>query len=87
MIYVSIDIAKLNHFVSALSSDGKELKKLFKFKNVGDDIQMLLALRSFPAATTASSCILNPRHITTVTLSDTLLPVTTMYVLSPIKDI
>jgi hypothetical protein len=55
MIYVSIDIARFNHFVSALSSDGKELKKLFKFMNAGDGIQMLFAL--LPVTTT---CVLNP---------------------------
>ncbi|MBD5555823.1 MAG: IS110 family transposase, partial [Roseburia sp.] len=27
MIYVGIDIAKLNHFASAISSDGTELMK------------------------------------------------------------
>ena len=37
MIYVGIDIAKLNHFASAISSDGKELMKPFKFTNDGDD--------------------------------------------------
>lgn len=41
MIYVGIDIAKLNHFASALSSDGKELMKPFKFTNDGDGFQML----------------------------------------------
>jgi len=30
MIYVGIDIAKLNHFASAISSDGQELMKPFK---------------------------------------------------------
>ncbi len=33
MIYVSIDIAKLNHFASAISSDGKILIEPFKFTN------------------------------------------------------
>lgn len=41
MIYVGIDIAKLNHFASAISSDGKELMKPFKFTNDGDGFQML----------------------------------------------
>ncbi len=40
MIYVGIDIAKLNHFASAISSDGKELMKPFKFTNDGDGFQM-----------------------------------------------
>ena len=41
MIYVGIDIAKLNHFASAISSDGKELMKPFKFTNDGDGFQLL----------------------------------------------
>lgn len=41
MIYVGIDIAKLNHFASAISSDGSELMKPFKFTNDGDGFQML----------------------------------------------
>ena len=41
MIYVGIDIAKLNHFASAISSDGVELMKPFKFTNDGDGFQML----------------------------------------------
>ena len=43
MIYVGIDIAKLNHFASAISSDGVELMKPFKFTNDGDGFQMLLS--------------------------------------------
>ena len=41
MIYVGIDIAKRNHFASAISSDGKELMKPFKFTNDGDGFQLL----------------------------------------------
>ena len=41
MIYVGIDVAKLNHFASATSSDGRELMKPFKFTNDGDGFQML----------------------------------------------
>ena len=41
MIYVGIDIAKLNHFASAISSDGQELMKPFKFTNDGDGFPML----------------------------------------------
>ena len=33
MIYAGIDIAKLNHFASALSSDGEILIEPFKFTN------------------------------------------------------
>ena len=43
MIYVGIDIAKLNHFASAISSDGTELMKPFKFTNDGDGFQMLVS--------------------------------------------
>lgn len=41
MIYVGIDVAKLNHFASALSSDGEELIKPFKFTNDADGFQLL----------------------------------------------
>ena len=36
MIYISIDIVKVNHFTSVISSGGKELMKPFKFTNDGD---------------------------------------------------
>ena len=41
MIYVGIDVAKLNHFSSAISSDGEELIKPFKFTNDADGFQLL----------------------------------------------
>ena len=41
MIYTDIDIAKLNLFASAISSDGTELMKLFEFTNDGDGLQLL----------------------------------------------
>ena len=41
MIYVGIDIAKLNHFASAISSDGKLLMEPFKFTNDGDGFSLL----------------------------------------------
>lgn len=41
MIYVGIDIAKLNHFSSAISSDGEILMELFKFSNDADGFQLL----------------------------------------------
>ena len=48
MIYVGIDIAKLNHFASALSSDGEVLVEPFKFTNDSDGFFMLLSkLSSF----------------------------------------
>ena len=48
MIYVGIDIAKLNHFASALSSDGEVPIEPFKFTNDSDGFFMLLSkLSSF----------------------------------------
>ena len=44
MIYVGIDIAKLNHFASVLSSDGKVLVEPFKFTNDNDGFCMLLSV-------------------------------------------
>ena len=41
MIYVGIDVAKLNHFASAISSDGEELIKPFKFTNDADGYELL----------------------------------------------
>ena len=41
MIYVGIDIAKLNHYAAALSSDGIVLTEPFKFSNDADGFQML----------------------------------------------
>ena len=43
MIYVGVDIAKLNHFASAISSDGEILIEPFKFTNDADGFQMLVA--------------------------------------------
>ncbi|MDF1618816.1 IS110 family transposase [Petrocella sp. FN5] len=42
MIYVGIDIAKLNHFASVLSSDGEILIEPFKFTNDGDGFHLLI---------------------------------------------
>ena len=47
MIYVGIDIAKLNHFASAISSDGEILIEPFKFTNNNDDFQLLLSKLNF----------------------------------------
>ena len=41
MIYVGIDIAKLNHFASAINSDGEILMEPFKFTNDGDGFSLL----------------------------------------------
>ena len=43
MIYVGIDIAKHNHFASALSSDGEVLIEPFEFYNDGDGFNMLIS--------------------------------------------
>lgn len=43
MIYVGIDIAKLNHFASAISSDGEVLIKPFKFTNDYDGFSLLVS--------------------------------------------
>ncbi len=43
MIYVGIDVAKLNHFASAISSDGEVLIEPFKFTNDGDGFQRLVS--------------------------------------------
>ncbi len=48
MIYVGIDIAKLNHFATAISSDGEVLIEPFKFTNDNDGFLLLLSkLSSF----------------------------------------
>ena len=48
MYYVGIDIAKLNHFASVVSSDGEVLVKPFKFTNDNDGFCTLLsALASY----------------------------------------
>lgn len=43
MIYVGIDIAKLNHFASAISSDGEILIEPFKFTNDNDGFLLLVS--------------------------------------------
>ena len=43
MIYVGIDIAKLNHFASAISSDGEIMLQPFKFTNDYDGFYLLLS--------------------------------------------
>ncbi len=44
MIYVGIDIAKLNHLASALSSDGEILMEPFEFSNDADGFQRLVSI-------------------------------------------
>ena len=43
MIFVGIDIAKLNHFASAISSDGEISIEPFKFTSDADGFYMLLS--------------------------------------------
>lgn len=43
MIYIGVDIAKLNHSTSAILSDDKVLIELFKFTNDADSFQMLVS--------------------------------------------
>ena len=43
MIYVGIDIAKLNHFAAAISSDGEVLIEPFKFTNDYDGFSLLIS--------------------------------------------
>ena len=47
-IYVGIDIATLNHFAAAISSDGEIILEPFKFTNDADGFQLLVSkLESF----------------------------------------
>ena len=49
MIYVGINVAKLNYFASAISSDGEVLIELFQFTNDADVFYLLSSsLDSFP---------------------------------------
>ncbi len=43
MIYVGIDIAKLNHFASVLSPNVEVLIELFQFTNDNDGFQLLIS--------------------------------------------
>lgn len=43
MIYVGIDIAKLNHYAAAISSDGEVLLEPFKFTNDNDGFCLLVS--------------------------------------------
>ena len=47
MIYVGIDIAKLNHFASAISSDDEILMEPFQFSNDADSFHMLVSRLNF----------------------------------------
>lgn len=43
MIYLGIDIAKLNHFAAVLSSDGEIIIEPFQFSNDYDAFYLLLS--------------------------------------------
>lgn len=43
MIYVTINITKLNHFSATISSNGEIFNEAFKFSNGFDDFHMLLS--------------------------------------------
>ena len=67
MIYVGIDIAKLNHFASAISSDGEELIKPFKFTNDNDlkssDMHLLMQLTMLLKTMPPSRLTTKPRWL------------------------
>ena len=67
IIYVGIDIAKLNHCNSTISSNGEELIKPFKFTSDANDFQ-LLPLIWIPFRMTASSSVLSQRPSTATAL-------------------
>ena len=60
MIYVGIDIAKLNHYATAISSDGEVLLEPFKFTNDNDGFCTLVS-SSILLIWTRSSLVLNQR--------------------------
>lgn len=45
MIYVGIDIAKLNHFAAAISADSTILMESLKFTNDSDGVRSTLLRR------------------------------------------
>ena len=83
-IYVGIDIAKLNHFAAAISSDGDIILEPFKFTNDTGGFQLLISkLKSFDK----NSIIIGLESMATTvtTLFDTLLLSFTKCMLNPIK--
>ena len=66
MIYVGIDIAKLNHYASAISSDGEVLLEPFKFTN-DNDASTPWSPNSINLRRTRSSLVLNQRLTTATT--------------------
>ena len=71
-IFVGIDIAKLNHFAAAISSDGEILLEPFKFTNDADGFQLLVfKLESFDKNSIIIGLESTAHYVTT--LFDTLL--------------
>lgn len=66
MIYVGIDIAKLNYFASPISSEGEILIEPFKFTNDADGFHLLLP-NSNHSIRSAPSSVLSQRHTTVTT--------------------
>lgn len=79
MIYVCIDISKLDHFASAKSSDGAELMKPFEFTNDCNGFQMLHSCLCNVSLEDDSIIIglESAAHYGDTPLLDTLLPVAT----------
>ena len=71
MIYVGIDIAKLNHFASILSSSGEVLVEPFKFSN---DAESFRSLSSIVSNGITSSSVLNQRPTKTITFLSSFSP-------------
>ena len=86
MIYVGIDIAKLNHFASTFSFDGKTLNEPFKFvMTVMASICWSRSSIRLTQSPTASSSVLNQRHTMATTSSGTLSLKISRCVLNTIK--
>lgn len=62
MIYAGIDIAKLNHFASVLSPDGKILVEPFKFTSDNDGFCKLLAVLNKYDKSSLTICLESTAH-------------------------
>ncbi len=72
-IFVGIDIAKLNHFAAAISSDGEKYSLSRSNSQTTLMASNCWSLSSNHSIRTASSSVLSQRHTTVTTLFDTLL--------------
>lgn len=85
MIYAGIDIAKLNHFAAAISSDGKILINPFKFTNDADGFQLLISkLESFEKGSTIIG-LESTAHYGAPPVRYLVAGIYKVYVLNPIK--